>query len=98
MLYDLPWISAGYLCNLACLYTAHMSAGCQRGFICLEKYDCGKAAEKQLNDWDWHAHDWDWHAHDQRWRAHDWDWHAHDWDWHWRFVSNKSRNECVGCW
>lgn len=23
--------------------------------------DCGKAAEEQLDDWDWHAHDWDRH-------------------------------------
>ena len=71
MLYDLPWVQVGYLRNLLCLYTAIMSAGCQRGLICFGKYDCAKAAEKQRNDWDWHAHDWDWHAHD-------WDWHAHD--------------------
>jgi hypothetical protein len=59
MLNDLPWINAGYLRKLACLYTASMLAGCQCAFICLGKYDCGKAAEEQLNDWDWHAHDWD---------------------------------------
>ncbi len=59
MLYDLPWINAGYLRSLACLYTACMSAGCQRGFICLGKYDCGKAAEEQLDDWGWHANDCD---------------------------------------